>query len=641
MIKKTWTYVYGCGALLVLVALCTGFFWLWRYDREAADYQQAKELLAQSQVQAAADIILKHKNYLTSEDLQGIDWLPLTVEVLMQTGDTSALARLYEIYPRVVGQDQAKALAVAEGLIATRSLGRYRALRDVWLTRPHNDAAWFVLEADALMAQGKKQEATALLNSHTFDGPEDSRRLIRLAGYSVDDNPEQSWKLLEEALVKDPKNLYLRRYRGQIREKLQQYALAQREYGLAIEKSPNDPHFYQPLAEFFIRRGQIKLALETWKKALPLPDSDLVRLHVLFWTRVGVPMPVDWAALPASQSPLAPLIAYLMTLPADRMWDDVTFERLPDYQRYLKAYQETFWLRVIEALRQRKEESALDLVNNDVFISQSWSPDLVDALKAILTYRRDGALKKDENPLDRREFVTVHFSPLFRDLEESTRLSTPLTAETTHLLSGRYAFPVAFFTAGWFRAGLAFEHPATLPAGLPEWVPALYARAIWQAVGPLQALHFVNLQPVTDQTSLIKGQLMISLGSWDAGLRQLQPLLPQATDIGLRATYLTALVLLKEERYNEAKAVLVKNPLVGQTVIGKELEARIANAQRPIQRADRSDPGIGKQSLEWKRPLVKEARADDHAGSAPQLVESLIIDFPDERTLIEEWELIK
>lgn len=634
MDKTAW--VYCSLGLFILLCIGTGLYWLWSYDKETEEYQRAKELLAQSRFQAASEIILKHKNYLAREDIPGIDWLPLTVDVLIRNGDVSALAHLYEIYPRVVGKDEGKALAVARGLIANRSLARYRSLSEQWQAGPHSEADWFVLGADALVAQGNKKDAMALLNSRRFSGPEDSLRLIRLAGYYADDDPQRSWKLLEKALVKDPKNQYLRRYRGQILEKMQRFAQARQEYTIAIEKSPDDPGVYQPLAEFYIRNGQIRLALETWQKALRLPENDPVRLQMLFWSRVGVRLKIDWDSLSPSQSVISPLINYLINLPSNVMWDNDSFEKLPDYQGYLKSYQETLWLRVINALQHKQEKLTLNLLNNDLFVNTLWSPELYNALQRILVYRRDGEFKKEEPPLMSSANNFVRMTPFFQELESKSQ-----SKEMRNLLASPYAFPVAFLSAGWFEAGLAFGHPATLPAGLPDWVAPIFAQGIWETKGALSALHFVNLQPVTDSLNLIKGKLMIALGSWDAGLRQLNPLVPQATEIGVRAAYLTALVQLRQDQYNEAKAVLLKNPLVGQSVVGKELLARIANAQRPIRQADHSDSEIGKQSLEGKRPLGKVAGVDDTSESAQQMVESLLIDFPDERTLIEEWELIK
>lgn len=634
--------------LLLLAVLALSGYWLvhthtWGrvFSSEGADYARAKELLSQGKIEPATEIISRYKHYVTRSNSQEIDWLPLAVDALLQSGDTAHLAHLYEIYPRVIANDESKALVVAGGLIANRRLEQYEKLRKEWRTKRHNEAAWFVLDADALIVQRKKQEAIVLLESRTFPGPEDSLRLIRLAVYHAPDHLGMSWQFLEQALAKDPDNLNIRRYRAQILEIAQRPALAEHEYTLAILKSPRQPHLYDQLAQFFIRRGQLRLALDTWKKAVALPGSEIARLSVLFWSRVGLPTPVDWQSLPSIQGHLVPLINYLIALPKDRMWDDDAFERVPDHQAYLRTQQETFWLRVIQALLSKKEEAALDLLTHSLFSTQSWSPDLLKALQQILLFRREGKLRTLETPTLDKEAAMVYQHSFFKQLNQATLSTEPLSQDLTILLSGPYAFPAAFLAAGWFQAAMAFGRPSVLDPRLPEWVAYAYTQAIRWIEGPLPALHFANLQGSTPALSLLKAELMLATGSLDAGLLQLEPLRRQATNIGVRATYLATLVLMKEERYDEAKATLDDNPLIGQTLVGKELLARIALAQGDRQHADQIYQEIADQSIEARKYLLNKAMMEGNLSLARQLVERLLIDFPENQEFIDQWQKIR
>lgn len=643
--------------LILLLAACAfiagagGAYWRWGHrlhkTTEEFDYEQAKSLLAAGESRLAALLVEKYKGKLTKETPQGLDWLPIAVETMIQTNDATDLARLYESYPRLIDGDQNKALAVAGGLLGLGRITAYHELRQEWKAKRHNEVAWLVLDADALIIQGKKGEATALLESQVFEGPDDSMRLVRLAIYKASETLSESWDLLQKALAKDPKNSHVLSYRGQILEMVRQPALARHEYVLAIEASPKDLFLYDRLALFELRWGQTKSALETWKKALAVPNNAFIRLRIMFWSRVVVPFSIDWKQYPPPKGILQPLLDYLLALPPGTIWDDAAFEKIPNHQNLLKTYQETFWLRLADALIRKQEEKALGMLTSNLFSHQLWAPDLARGLHQILSYRRYGVLNTEDNTPAFVDTPGIFHHSFFRQLWELSKKSAKgfpaenLPREMDALLLSQYAFPAAFLAAGWFEAALDFGIPTVLPDSLPDWLAYAYTQAIRTVRGPIEALQFAMLQHPSDLVSLLIGELMLSTGSPEAALAQLQPLVQQDSDAGSRAAWLTASTYVQREKYAEAKSIIQGNAHLRNSVLGKELLAVIALAENNPAEAESLYAGIEMQSSAARLYLARRAMADQDYDRALELYESLLREFPEKRDLQEDLEKVK
>lgn len=645
--KKTWPIFTLC---LLLIAL-GGAYWRWgdrlNQNSEAADYEKAKALLTMGEPREAAVIIDKYKGTFTSEPpKRGIDWLPLAAEAMIKANDATDLSRLWENYPRMVGDNEAMALAISGGLIASRQLGKFGALRKEWQAKHHNETAWFALDADALISQGKRKEAIQLLESRSFEGPDDSLRLVRLAILKASENLQTSWQLLETALIKDPKNSTILSYRGQIMEMLKQPGLARHEYNRAIQTNPKNVFLYDQLAQFYNRWGQFHEALRTWEKALAIPNNAFIWLRVLFWSRVATPIQIDWKQLPPPKGILKPLIDYLLALPNGVFWDEKAFEKLPNSQNYLKSYQEIFWLRLTDTLMRKQEDQAMDMLTHNLYAHQSWAPDLTRALQQILSYRRYGVLNIDSPPLNASESPRFQHS-FFSQLEELAQESAEgvpaqnVPREMDALLSGPYAFPAAYLASGWFQAALSFGQPSTLPNNLPPWVAYAYAQAIRMIQGPLEAMKFITLQKVTPLTQLLLGELMLQTESLDAGLDQLKDLAKEDSDVGFRAAWLSALALAEKHQFMEAKAVVADNPRLRDTVAGKEILGKIALAENNQTQADQIYSSILEDSAEAQWYLAQRAYRESNFERAQALLEQLMIRFPDNQTLANELDKVK
>lgn len=642
MKKKTLLLLILCGLLSITSFAGWRGFRSYQHAVAAADYQHAQALLTSGKPKEALDLALHYQKQLSWKTPVGLDWLPLLSEALLQTHEDQKLAELYLSYPRLIHQDERKAFAVAGGLIASRQIGAYEQLRKEWKLKRHNEAAWFPLDADALIVQGKKEEAIALLESQRFHSPDDSLRLIRLAVYKAGDDLQMAWDLFTEAIAVDPKNSHLYSYRGQILEKRNQLALARREYELAIEENPQEAVLYNQLAEFYLRQSLVQKAMKTWQRALALPNSDPLRVKLLFWNLVSIPLNIDWNTQPPPQGELTPLIDFLASLPPNQLWDERKFEQIPHYQNLLKNYQETFWLRLADKLLNQQEEKAMDLLTHNIFANELWEPDLAQSLTQILNYRRYGSFGDTASiaPLSNPKGFRHSF---FKKLESLIAHRTPeqLPHEWKNLLMGPYAFAIAFLAAGWFKTALDFGIPTSFPETTPQWIPYAYAQAIRYTQSPFKALEFSLNQRTSKPMVLLIGQLMLELGDQDAALAKLEPLRKDVSKTGLQAALEIAKLELERKHYETVKSIVETNSRLQNSYQGKELLAKVAVAEGNPGLADHLYGEIEKQSFEAQFYLAQKARQQKDYARARELIEALLMEFPDNPELLEELNRIK
>jgi hypothetical protein len=623
--------------------------------KEYQDFKKAQQLLAAGEPHQALDIIEVYGSQLSAATPKELDWLPLTVDALAQTQDANNLLALYPSFPRGFDKNEEAVLLVASGLLAQRKLDDYHILKDKWADRATKEPEWFNLDADALIVEGKQEEALAHLNSKEFEGPQDTGRLVRLSLIHARDNLAESWNTLNKALAKDPKNTDVTTYRAQILEAIHKPALARIEYLSAIQKDPNNADLVYQLGEFYRRNNHYPLAIDTWRQGLPLANSNELWLKALFWSRMTSPMNPEPTVEPPKTGELAPLISYIYHLPKGMFWDDALFEKVPDNSRYLRTRQETFWLRLSQALMDDDEAHAAELLDFNTFHASSWSPNLQNALQQILAYRRYGILHIDEvassqNLIDKEEVdpgqgpVVHQFFKALKTLAAASPAGLPaenVPDDMRSLLTSKYAFPSALLAAGWLEAALVWPLPAALPKDFPEWVAFAYTQALRYNRSPLEALNFATKQKASPPLSLLIGELMIATGSPDAGLEQLQPLAKLKSDIGTRSAWLISLIEIERKQYDKARKTIQSHPLLAKNLIGKEAMARIALKQGNIAQADELYGALEKDSLEAKFYLARRAYAEKQWDRALKLTEQLIVEFPDNPELHKDLQKLR
>lgn len=625
--------------------------------QDNVDYREVQELLAQKKGREALNILKNYATQLTENPPKnGNDWLPLTVQALEQKGDAMSLVTLYQKYPRVMEDNEDAALLIASMLLAQKKRQEYQVIRDVWANKVTKIPSWFVLDADALLVEGKREEAKAFLESRTFTGPDDTGRLVRLALLHAPTDLSESWNILGQALEKDPKNTDITSYRAQILESINKPSLARIEYLSAIQKNPADPTLVFQLGDFYRRLGHYALAVNAWRQGLALEESDQLWIKMLFWAKmtVGLHPPIT-EPLP-TKGDLLPLITFIRNLPEDRFWDEAAFEKIPDGQRYLRTYQETFWLRLADALQRGDETQASEMLDFNTFHATSWAPRLEQALAQIIAYRRYGILHVDavasennfESILANRPDAPQHdiheFLKTLQDLAQKSPAGLPavdVPLDLQALLTSKFAYPAAFLAVGWLEAGLTFPIPTALPANFPSWVAFAYTQAIRVNRGPEQALQFATRQPTSDPLNLLIGELMITSNNVDAGLDVLQPLAGEEGIIGTRAAWLISQVQIQRKELAEAKKTIAKHPALAESVTGKESLARIALMEGDVTKADKLYGGLEKDSLEAKFYLARRAYSEKNYQRALKLTEQLVIEFPDNADLHKDLQTLR
>ena len=392
-----------CVALAVTcgVGVCVGFVG-WRAHVFAAqderNYRNAQELLQASQPAQALAIVRAQQAAAKVRGRSRQDWQALELAALEQMRDVSGLLWLYGSCPGLFRDHEGASLLVARGLLAVGDTKGQAALCDQWRAVATRQNAWFALDVDALLVQGLAGEAMTLLKSRSFAGKEDCGRLARLALLTAQEDLSKAWEVLDIAQANDPRNPDIRSFRAQILERVGKRDRARVEYVAAHVADPKNPFLRDQLAEFYRRSGRYSTALATWSDGLGQRSTDFIWLKALFWSRVARPIDFDYTSAKPPAGHLQPLVSYLVSLGPARFWDPGTFEGIRNGSEYLEHRQEAFWLRLLAALRSGREDEALELLRSNRFRSQSWHPELEDALQCVLNYRRLGIMNPGNMP---------------------------------------------------------------------------------------------------------------------------------------------------------------------------------------------------------------------------------------------------
>ena len=163
-------------------------------------------LYDQGDFDGALAIIYSHENALEYQTEIGKRWVDLLLRISSATDNPAQLVVLYENFPKAFDSNEKNSLMVASQYILEGRVSEYELLRAKWKgyeTRQHD---WHVLDADLLVLTHEHPEAFKLLSSQTFEGSDDTGRLVRLALLSIPENSNAAWDYLTEANSKDPKN---------------------------------------------------------------------------------------------------------------------------------------------------------------------------------------------------------------------------------------------------------------------------------------------------------------------------------------------------------------------------------------------------------------------------------------------------
>lgn len=343
-----------------------------RKEQARIDLKKAEQWIAAGKIDEALYLIRQYKPEMESRTQEGYQWLVLFVKGAEKQKDIAQLAALYDFNPQSFAQNEEASLLIANYLVSNGKLEAYNQLRHFWTNRETKRGNWTVLDADYLLFVGKKEDATSLLESQNLEGPSETERLIRLALLQVNDNPKEAWK----SLSKVSQNSDIRAYRARILEGAGKISGAHSEYQAALKLFPESTFLRDELAEFYVRQKQFSKAASVWEEMLKGKTLDSVWVKALFWNKAASPITIEMKGRKPVPGNLEPLIAYYIRLKPGQFWNENEYQKLGNASEFLKTEQSTFWLRVIQLLKDQKQKEAFELLTYNPFTEVSWNPEL-------------------------------------------------------------------------------------------------------------------------------------------------------------------------------------------------------------------------------------------------------------------------
>jgi len=624
---------------ILLICGCILFYALRSQIVEVRDEQSfttAKNYLSAKRPDKAIEIIRGRDRSRSGK--RTADWIDLEIETLDELGNIARLRYLFDQNPDAFSKHEKASLLIARVMLKTDNQIAYRKLQNIWKSRSQMPALWFALDVDALIVEGKVNEALKMLNSQSFQGEADAGRLMRLALLTAKNDLRGAWNYMDRAYYLAPKNPDVRSFRAQILEGIGKISMARVEYVAAHLAQPDNPLFRDQLAEFYRRNGNIGLALQTWSNNLDERSADFIRLKALFWSRVAYPVKINKADPSDISGDLSPLVVYLQNISGNQFWDDAAFQNISDQQSFLDTRQETFWLRLLQYLKEGKEKLAYDLLQTHPFQGKSWNPDIQSALEKVLAYRLGHNL-----PMLNIDFSTTGTTrerhQLFDQLDQVVKNGT-MTPELANLMHSKEAFAALFMAGGWVEAALQLHQIPVLPDNFPDWVAYGLTESLRFNRGNKSALAFANKQKKSPLLELLTAEILIADGNNATALAILDKLASSDSDIGFRAAWLLTVARMDQRNLKGARDVLNRQPRLRNSLTGKEIEARIALSEGDTEKAYQTYASLGLESTEAIAYLAKKAYREKDWKTAKKLTEELMRKLPDRMELRENLRAI-
>lgn len=621
-------------------------------ETEQRDLASAQKLLEGNQGKDAMQIIHSYDAKLSKKDEFSDQWRDLFIEASMQTENTSPLIYLYEYFPNSFQNHERASILVGNALLLQGKTSNFDKLRDMWKGRETEKEQWFILDVNDLLAQGNQHEAINLLKSQNFkDQKKESARLVKLALLQVYDQPREAWENLESAYKLDPQNSGIRSYRGKLLEVVGKNPLALGEYIAAVQTEPSNKILQDQLADFYLRSGKYQQALSIWEKALASPSYDFIWLKAFFWNRVTTPIKFDWKENKSPQGPLKPLVDYLSHLKPNQFWDKSLFEStVLNGSLFLNSSQDTFWLRLLQMLKDKNETGAIELLMYNPYVKESWNPELELALRRILQYRKEKTFISEEK-FSSDTVLSTPSVPFFEQLKQLSKkeeeavaqglVSPPVPADVASLISSPDAFAAAFLATGWFEAGLELHTLDKIPDDFPDWYALLLTEALRTNRGDDIALEFASKQKQTSALRMMIAEILIASGKKNDAIADLEKLSNDSNEeIANKAKLLLSLLYLENGNVKKAKEIVNSSKTFSQQVAGQETLAKIALKEGNKQEAEKIYSGIKDKSLEAKSYFAKKAFKENDLKTARELIEELLKEYPDNPVLQENYQKI-
>jgi Flp pilus assembly protein TadD len=556
----------------------------------------------------------------------------LEVEAAAKAMQIDRLSGIWERTPARILKHEAASLLVYRWLSARSETEAADSLAATWTGKAKNPGGWTLAQVDALMGNGKGEDARKLLEAQRDWQPNDEpERLVRLALLQARTDLNAAWKLLEKASELAPRNADVRSFRGQILEAAGRFPEARVEYVAALVAEPGNPLRRDQLALFYLRLGDYDHAVPTWLEGhADAGEADFLRLKGRFWAQVVQPaLGVDFKT-PAAADFSSPWRAALdaIELAPPGKW----LAMLPGgVAPALRQHGEIWWLELLDRLQAGDEAGVAEALDTQSMKAAALAPDLSAALRTVLALRSEKPLNGIIWPTLARGAARPSYFGQLEKLTTSARAAGGQVADEATLALARHPAGLAyvFAVAGWREAALrlqAWEKTERIPE------PMLYTVAMCLKFnrGPAAAAALLKDRPGVLLQGLA-GECLLASGEVEAGLKQLQAIAKDPSAAGQRAAWLLALAYLERRDLVAARTVVADSPRLTEAVSGQEILARIALAEGNKTEATRiyrlaAEAG----SVEGRTWMLREAVAAGNAAEAQK--ESMILreQLPDE-----------
>lgn len=544
--------------------------------------------------------------------------------------------------------NEAIALSAASSFLESNNLSAYDNLRQQWSGRETDHGGWLFLDAAERLQTGQRQAAIDILDSTSLTGTEETERLIRLAALNVVEAPQKAWGYLVEASAKDPSNPDLQTFKASLLESANKKDMALKEYISAVKKEPSDPYLKQQLADFYLRAEHYPQALQVLQESLKAPSLDSLWVQALFWSSVVSPFDTTLNVKDIPIGELEPLAAYLQALPTGIYWNAEAFARLPDAAKYLASRQETFWLRLLAALKTGNYNEALQLMNVNPFQSDLWAPLLSRSLKTILNYQNLYKFSKlglaaipQTAPIDAEAFSSDQkFLETLASLSDLPPQSILLNPEMRDFVLSKEVFAAIFLANGWEEAGIQLHVLSIIPESYPKWIAYAVTKALHNNRSDEAALAFAKQQTPSNELTLLTAELALADGRRQEAFNLLANIYKQKDAAGNKAALLIAPLFLDQSNTKGAKEAILGHSDLSNNVQARELLARAFLKEGEQETAYRLYLSIENYSSEAKSYLVRKAFIDKDWPNAKKLTEELIENHPDNTVLRENLKKI-
>ena len=591
------------GRFLILAIACLGglgaivFF---KHSTQIENHKQA-EVAFLTQTLSDAEKLLNNRHPLRAlEILNGVEnklfqqpllepqWKLLALQAAIALEDDELLYRLWKLDPSYFEDQEKLSLKIAAYALTHNHLENYQKIAKKWQKEGKEGQNWFLLEADALIAQGELEKAIAFLHAASLQGNQEILRLIRLALLSENEPPKVAWNYLIKALKINPNDPDLHLYRAQILENSQKKDLALIEYQTASAKNQKNSFYTEELVQFYIRQHQYKEALALINASTH--TSDTLRLKGLFLEKIylGKGSPIEFWNL---------------------AWEKLTGP-------------EAEWLKVFQNLKTGHDKKAFEILKNHPEMAEL-NLSLYEGLKKAIAMQHPYILEEEATLIEK----PIH--PVFAILSKST-----LPDEYLSLMKSKDSYVALALAGGWAEAALNLRNSLTaFSPTFPKWVAYEYAKALISNRSKEEALFFIQTQTPSSHLYLLAGELQLQLQQYDEAEKIFTLLAKKPSPLGTKAALLLSKTYASQKSFLKARNAILDNPTLAESVAGKETLARLELAFGDPTLAEKMYTEISDHSTEAQSFLAKKAFQLKDYATAYKFTKHLVEQFPERNDL--------